>query len=249
MKLKILITPVVIIIAVIATAGIILPKAFEAKDVLEKQKKSQQDLTQASDKIDKANRLSQELAVNTEKQNILLRYIPVDKQEEGLINNLDAIASAEGLAIVKLSPVTKAASTVSIAPENSGEDIPGGADSSQLSAGKIKTTDVDVTVIGSYEKTKSFLEKLKGMQRFNEVVSLEISKMVNTDNPDQNNLQTKMVLGFGYLDRVTVASINSEILNSGKFNISTIEKIKNSAKTGFSEINIGQTGKTNPFIP
>jgi Tfp pilus assembly protein PilO len=249
MKLKILIVPVALIIAVIATAGIILPKALETKDAFGKLKKAEQDLSQTADKIDKSNKLTQELTANTGKQNILLRYIPIDKQEEGVINNLDAVASAEGLVIIKLSPVSAVETAASMATAKSEEEVSGGSSGSQLEVNKIKTTDVNMMVVGSYEKIRSFLEKLDKMQRFNDVASLKISRVMNNENPDPNNLQAEIVLGFGYLNRVTVASVNSEILNSGRFDMSAITKITDKATTNFSEISIGQTGKTNPFLP
>ena len=84
MKLKSLILPIIIIIAIISAAGVILPKFIETMDLNKEQKKIEQDLAETEKKLQKAKELSQELLSNTEKQNILLRYIPISEQEEDI---------------------------------------------------------------------------------------------------------------------------------------------------------------------
>lgn len=242
MKLKLLIAPITIIVLIIATIGMLLPKVLEVKGVFASLKKAGQEMNQTMDKIKKANEFKQELTANTEKQNILLRYIPINKQEEDIINNLDAIASEAGVASIDLElvPVNK-----TVLPDVAAE----GDANSQLTVNAIKTIDVEVSIVGSYEQIKTFLEKTRKMQRSNEVVSLKISKILDNEGVDLGLLRAEMVLGFGYLDKITVTNVSENVLSSGGFNMSIIDEITNNAKTNFFEINTGQTGKTNPFLP
>ncbi len=247
MKLKLLITPIIIILAVVFTAAFILPKALEAKDSFDKFKKSKQELEKTLEKIEKAKKLGQELKTNTEKQNILLRYIPASKQEEEIINNLNAIAASEGLAVASLSPADKAeAATESALSENG---VPGTANAAAQSGKAMEMANAEMDVVGNYDQIKAFLEKVGKMQRVVNILSLEISKVTTDQNADPNKLQASMDLGFGYLEKVNIANANNEILDKGKFDMSVIEKIKNNAKTDFSGVEVGQTGKANPFIP
>ena len=245
MKLKLLFVPVVIIILGIVTVGIILPKVFEAKDSSEKLKKAEQDLAQTVDKINRINILSQELSANTEKQNILLRYIPASRQEEIFVNNLESIASAQGVTLTKLSLSSKA-------EEIKGEainDLDGTAKLQLASNNKLKTANVDVMIVGNYEQIKSFLEKVRSMQRFADVLSLKILKGEEIADADPNRLNAEMTIGFGYMEEINIANASSDMLSGGKFNMSVIDKIANNAKTEFSDVTVGQAGRTNPFLP
>lgn len=235
MKSKVLLMPSIILVVIIFTIGIILPKIFETKTFYVALKDAKKELDSTMQKVEKANELSQTLIANTEKQNILTRYIPLKEQEEDAINNLDMLAYTEGLALTKLSPAPK---NEILALQDASDNL-------------IKISGINMAVVGNYGKIKTLLEKIKGMQRFNKILSLKISKVIipNQDNANSDQLQADMVLGFGYLNKVTVVNVNSDILNSGKFNMSVVDKITNNAKTNFSEITPGQAGKTNPFIP
>jgi Tfp pilus assembly protein PilO len=154
MKLRLLIIPVAILLVVIATIGILLPQTFEIIGATKNAKEAKENLADTMAKIENADKLSYELTVNVEKQNILLRYIPKNKQEETIINNLDTIASSEGVAITSLAMVA----------EKKNAD-PGEASTKKkeekASSNKLKTVEFSVNVVGSYDQIKSFLTKTK----------------------------------------------------------------------------------------
>lgn len=250
MKLKLLITPIAVIVAVVAAAGIILPKVLDVVNLVKEQKKAEQSLAVTEERIGKSSKLNQELAVNTEKQNVLLKYIPVLREEEVAVNNLNAVAAAAGVSIADLSLSKEVEKNANALPEEEAGEISGENSGLKSVAKNVpKTVNFDVVIMGSYDQLKSFLGKLNETQRLTEISSLKISKTKGIDGADSDKLQANMVLGFGYLNKVSIANVNSEVLNSGKFDMSVIDKITNNVKTDFSEINIGQTGKTNPFLP
>lgn len=255
MNSKAYLMPLIILIVIIFTAGVIVPEIFTMKSSYAELKKAEKELDLVNQKIEKAENLSKMLAANVEKQNILMRYIPLNAQEEDAINNLDRIVYAENLALLKLSPADKnEIKTLQDTPvqnnpvsDNTEQENPEQNNPTEM----LEMSGMRVSVAGTYEKIKSLLEKIKGMHNLNKIVALKISKIItpDKDNATSDLLQADMAVGFGYMKKVTAADVNSEILDSGKFNMSIIDKINQEAKTNFVEITPGQTGKINPFIP
>lgn len=261
MKIKILIAPIAIIALVGLSIWIILPQANELRAEIATLKKAEKRLSETKDKIEKSDKLKRELAANVEKRDILMKYLPVDKQEEWIINNLNSLAAEDGLAIVALT-LSSSPNKVPVVSDKSNKPVRANtADVDSIGMEEKPTEeymnasvpvglDANVSLVGSYEKIKSFLGKSKRLQRANETISFRISRPASNEDADTNNLQADLVLNFSYLKDITVADASSQILKSGKFDmLPVIEEIKNNTGTKFSEINVGSTGKSNPFIP
>lgn len=264
MKIKILIVPVITILLIVSTIWIILPKAFQVKEEYLNMKKSQQELSEMTEKIGKANNLSKDLTTNTEKQNILMRYLPIDKQGEDILNNLNVIAASEGAAISDLvlseekdtagSSIAAAGQIQEKTDSSSGNSV-GSAKNSKALVSEVgaKSVKAEITIVGDYEKIRRVVDKINNMKRNSKVASLKISIKQNLIAGESvnaaNELEANITANFGYLKKVTIADVNSSVLDSGKFDMSVVDKILASSNTEFSEINIGQTGRTNPFIP
>jgi Tfp pilus assembly protein PilO len=259
MKLKILITPLIILVAIIATIMVILPMAFETRDKFFELKEARNKLAEISEKMEKSDLLKQELAANAQKQNVLLKYLPMEKQEEDVINNLNAVAASAGVAITemeilpeKTTGTGKADKTVKANLTSEEVEMAGQKqeEGNRSEAGLLNAVNVKLSVIGSYDNLKNAVGKIGQMQRANQLASLKIFQPTAQEKNPSNNLQATVELSFSYLKKVTLANVSSRILESGKFEmLPVVDQIENNLKTEFAEINLGAAGKANPFLP
>jgi hypothetical protein len=260
MRLKILITPLIILIAVIATVMVLLPMAFEIRDKFLGLKDAENKLTEVSEKIEKSDLLKQELLANAQKQNVLLKYLPMEKQEEDVINNLNAVASSAGVAITEMAILPEKATGTEKAGKTTKTNLTNEEVESvnqkqaegeiRSEKGILNVVNAKFSVIGSYDNLKDVLGKIMQMQRANQITSVKVFHPTAQEKNPSNNLQATIELSFNYLKKVTLANVSSRILESGKFDmLPVIDQIENNLKTEFAEINLGSAGKSNPFLP
>lgn len=243
MKLKILIAPLLIILIIVMAIWVVAPAYRGLMAQKEELAAAKQKLADIQEKNAQAAKLKQELAGNTGQAEMLLKYIPGDAQEEIIIENLNSLAQGEGLAIFNLSVADNAlknsasavSSVVNVSQE---EEAP-----AVLSADSIS---VSVGFAGPYEKIRSFLGKLASLKRGNNITSLKIAAAAET----AGSLQANMVLKFSYFAGGNSAiSANSSIFSKGSFDTAVIEQIKSKLNAEIVPVSIGETGKTNPFLP
>lgn len=162
MKLKILVAPSLLAIAVILVVWLVTPRYFDDKLKRDDLKRETANLEMAKSKVAKANALMVDLGANADKQAVVFSFLPEEQQEEEIINDLNNIASAESVSIKNLSLV-KSLETTPVVTE-SPEGI---AENPKLT----KDFNVDFTVIGAYDKIKNVVDKLYKLKRFNKISS------------------------------------------------------------------------------
>lgn len=243
MKLKLLIAPLLVLLIIITAIWAVAPAYRGLVAQKEELAAAKLKLAGIQEENAQAAKLRQDLAGNTEHKDLLLKYIPQTAQEETVIENLNALALGEGLAIFNLSMADNSRKNsvpaVSATVNNSqGETAP-----AVLSADSIS---VSVGFAGPYEKIKSFIGKLAALKRGNNITSLKIAAAAET----AGSLQGDMVLKFSYFAGSNSAiSANSSVFSKGSFDTAVIEQIKSRLNTEVVPVNIGETGKANPFLP
>ncbi len=247
MKLKILILPLVIVVVMYLAIWVIAPAYSEISMLGNDLDIAKKNLDDINNKVDNANKLTQALSVTSDQQNILIQYLPENKQEEEIIGSINSIAAANGVSMLSLALEAKADPLDQAIPEE--EYMNAKLSPEQLAAMVPKKTSAknlsaSITIVGEYAKIKSFIVSLNKFKRFNEVISLEIKR-----SGDKNELlQASMAVGLNYLPKIaSAATINNDIFADGKFDMSVVDEIRKNT-TDVSRIDVGSIGsRVNPF--
>lgn len=243
MKLKLLIAPLLVLLIIIMAIWVVAPAYQKLQIQKEELAAARLKLADVQEKNAQAAKLKQLLADNAAQKEMLLKYLPEKAQEEVIMGNLNALMLGEGVAISNLSIMDdsrkNSASAAPVAAEAGGGEIaPAALAVNSIGAG--------VGIAGPYEKIKSFLGKLAALRRGNDVISLKI----NNAAAAAGNLQADMVLKFYYFaGGDSAAGANSNVFSKGDFDMAAVEQIKSRLNTEVIPVNIGETGKANPFLP
>jgi hypothetical protein len=259
MKVKILLMPLTLVIAVALLIWYVYPAFSNGSDgVLDKYgqlKKENAQLTDLGERTSNADSLAAQLANNPDNKATLMEFIPNQIKEEQIMDNLNYLASSEGLAVLGIS-ISQPDNTAAIASSDGAAapvSLDGSAAPATSDAAAVTATDfsVEYSVLGTYGQVRNLLGKLNGFGRYNGVSSLDIEKPTTQQNasPATDSLQADLTLDFNYLKPTTLSSDTNQVFLSNKLGTSIIEQIKNSQNVPVLHLNIGQSGKTNPFIP
>lgn len=250
MKVKILLTPLLLILSVAMIIWFVYP-AFNV--MLDKR----QDLIVLNEKNDELvqkekviNSLMSTLNESVEEQSTVMKFLPEERNEDEIISNLNSIATREGLSIFQLSVMQPEKDVKVVESDNLVNDS-GLKLEVNSSKNKIKDFDVNLSVYGGYENIKNVISNVYKLKRFNKVSELEISK----DGPiggDGNpaNLMANFVFSFNYLPKIDlVTSVDDKVFTEGKFNMGVVSKINEFKSYDFYKLSPSPSGRTNPFLP
>ena len=257
MKIKILLVPILLLLIVYLLVWVAAPQFSALKNSYNLLKAEKNKLQELKNKAENVNSLVADLSDNTEKQKVILAYLPEDEAAEEIINDLNAIANSSGVLIsgIAISPSEQksepAQQTMSSAKNEllrGEEDIFGGmgmgVEMQVDNIPNISDVSVDFQITGSYANVKSSLEKLSKLKRYNKIGSVNITKS------ESGLLETSIASNFSYLNKVDgIYSLNNSIFSQTRFNTSVIEKIKEKLTTGIAELSAGTAGKSDPFAP
>ncbi len=259
MKLKILLTPILIIAIAIFIIWGIFPNVMTVLSERSGQEDIQKKVADMQSKSVMAGKLAQELTVSADQKNMLDEYLPDSKKEEEIVNNLNSIANNAGVSIYNLSldQAENGKTNVPAVSEMQNSDL----SASQNQSGKPVDYNVDYGIIGSYDKIKAVIDKLSHLRRFNSIDSLKIaeasassgqpsdSAQGNASAAPQDYLQADISLSFDYLPDSGVANLSNSIFSSGNFDMSIVDNIKNNTDANAAQVTAGTAGKANPFLP
>ena len=254
MKAKVLLIPLIIVIAVAFLIGWVYPAFTNGSDgVLEKYKmlkNEQNKLVELQNKSQAVNNLLSQLTSLPEK-NILYAFVPEATEEEKIVNSLINTASSAGVLLMETTinqPNQKA-----VIAEDLEENSSGGQDPLAVSSAlpKADNFETQVNLIGSYEKIKDFLTNIGKLNRNNNIDVLKISKN-NSENEESANADSLLVsasIEFNLLKKIkmTKSYVNNEVFSGDKLEVGIINEIKSQKNANNYQLNIDQKGKSNPF--
>ncbi len=270
MKIKMLIAPLLIVFAIWMSIWVLVPGYYDLQGKRQELREAQGKLLDVQEKNKRVAGLMEDLNKRTDEQNILFRYLPSERKEEEIIDNLNYLASHEGLSVIEISMVKKEGATAvqASAPEinapfvsggnNAGSTSPpsGGSGSAADQAARVVATpvnlDTNFVVMGTYDKIKIFAQKLASLKRFNMIQSMDISRdeLEEESEKPSDILKAEMKLSFNYLSRMKASSnINNAIFYKEKFDISAVESIKNKMNTDMVDLKVDLKSRSNPFMP
>ncbi len=260
MKIKILLAPSLIVIIIIMVIWYIYPAYFGVDGISDKRQKmaDQKLLMEKLDtNVNNVKKLGADLDANAMQNSIVFDYIPKNKEEEKIIENLNSQATNSALAVLGISVAedTETASaadvsTLSVAPPVA-DPVAGTVSAPvepKLDPKKLK---VKLSVVGDYANIKLLLAKIQKLKRFNNISGLEIKTLMTENQEVSNSLQADMTLEFNYFSepkRLTAADLGNDVFSTGNFDTQVIDKIRASRNVDVNNVEPGQKRGNNPFI-
>jgi Tfp pilus assembly protein PilO len=239
MKLRILFFPLMIVTILYLLIWVIYPKYDTIKTTKNKLKAVNEKLVSVRAKEQNAASLVQNLNKNSEEQSIITKYLPEKKQDEYVLASINSLAITSGVAIASMGfSENEMTQSVETLYDDLGNELPQDAD-------KLKGIDVDIAVVGSYEKIRQFLFALSTINRLNEFSSIT---MTNGTAENPSELQVKISLKFSYLDRIKAISVvNDNFFASPEFDMNIVSDIRKKATIEIPKIDVGSVGRNNLF--
>jgi len=258
MKVKLLPLPLLIVSCIAIMVWFVYPSYTNGVDGVKEQRQilatEKKKKTEAQEKAGNVSRMMAQLESNKTDQATVMNFVPENLKEEEIIDNLNFIASNEGLSVVELSVKPRIIMTQSDTVDVQGNPI---VDANQIQSATVKPKeyDVDFSVVGNYEKIKNVFEKIYKLGRYNVVESLEIKKQETQEsqgkkNEPSDNLVANAHLKFNIVRKSDrVVNINDAVFSETGFNFEVAQMIKNKKNIEILKMSIDQSGRNNPFLP
>lgn len=248
MKLRILVTPLMIAAIIYLAIWVAIPTYSGSDGVVavgEKQKQAADKLSDITVKEENAGNLVTILDNNTEQQKILAQYLPEKRMDEDVIASVNSLASDSGVFLASIALKDEAVIAAPV-PEpiidGNGNVVPSEPVMPKATA---KNFVADVALSGDYEKMWQFIVNLSNLKRFNEISAMEIATPPGASN---GLLLMKISIKFNYLDRLgLIENMSNEVFATGKFNMNAIDKIKSKTSVDVSKVSVESSGRVNPF--
>lgn len=266
MKIKFIIAPALIVFIIIMLIWYIYPAYTNGVDGVAQKFQKLTRQKELNDKLDKNTNnmksLIADMETNSSQDAIIFNYIPEDREEEKIIENLNSLAQDSSLSVIKISLSEKKDATL----------LPGSVSADQLSAdplvvpttpnasavpinpvtpkAKPNKLEVELIVVGDYGNIKNLLGKIQKLKRFNQLSLLEIEELAIESGEGNGSLQANITLEFDYLGRLkkmASGDVDNEVFSRGTFNRAVAEKIKDNLSIELNNVSLDQRGKSNPF--
>lgn len=245
MRLKILFFPAALAISIILIVWFIAPEFSIIKDKMSELNSEEKSLQEIMDKKQNLNSLETSLISNADKESLVLNYLPSVRKEEEIINTLDYLATSSGISLLSLTATyakaSNALSASAIANQagNSEEAL-----KSEIAAKKIEAK---LSLVGSYEGIKSFLDHVYKTEKANDIYFVNISRQ-----PESDSLLAKVNVNFSYLPQISLNvddSLADPVFSQKEFKFAIVDNLMSLISGRIPEIEVGSAGKANPFLP
>lgn len=211
--------------------------------------------------------LNTQLDTNKEQVEWVMKFLPQNKNEEDIINEINYIAVGSNVALYTFSfqePVSDAVAKnkEEIVPSNlvttgNVQNVATSINAQEIvsSPGSlpIKYSGVRIGIVGDYASIKNFLQNLKNIDLYNIVhdVNIQLAKYKDEGKKDSADLLAEMNVNFGYLSPTTIQNnYSAAIFGKTSYDFENIKTLKARSGADVPKIEIGGgIGKENPFLP
>jgi hypothetical protein len=217
-------------------------------------------LNEIKQRNERIGSLISNLDANKDKENLVLGYLPNSKEEELIISSVfqSVVNSSIYLSNLGISYQKK---PFSISPqfENSQpSDLPveNAADSSlPASSTNINIANAKLSLVGTYENIKTFLNQVFTMEKENNVSSIKIYKIQSSGEQsgagsNVNNLNAEVSVSF---DNVPSLKLKKDevhpVFSKSSFDFSVTDDIGKLFSRKVAPLDVGSAGRSNPFLP
>lgn len=261
MNLKILASPLLIFAIVVSAIWFVYPAYSDLLATRDKLNEVNLNLKNVDQKIQTAEKLNTEIFSDETHQNMLMSFLPAEKNEEEIVNELNDIIFNQGMIVSGLS-FEAVENSLGEAPvqalDQSGIPIVDPVTGQPVyseTIPKIKSAKAKVSAIGDYDKIKGFLRKIINLKRMNIIASIKIFKEENvssgaeTENSSSGAIKMEATVDFKYLEKVkNTIDMDDGIFTSGQLNLSALDQVQEIRNTIIPELRIEANGKQNPFF-
>ncbi len=266
MRIKILIFPAALAVTIAIIIAYVWPQIGELKKAKKELAESQATLQNIKEKRNNMESLKKSLEQNKDKEAFVLSYLPVQNQEEEIINKLNQLAADSAVVFDMLSPEKEQAKAA--VSESANEELSSknalfsssndkGAPAAGQAGPMLRAANMELKVSGNYAAVKTFLEQVYKMEIFNNIISLSIAKKAEkgsqtgekeAQNPDTLFVEAK--IGFGYMSETRLAgNYSAPIFSRSSFDLAPYDKLIQLATRKIPVLDAGSQGRTNPFLP
>lgn len=265
MKIKILLAPSLIIIIITLLIWVVYPAYTNGFDGVKEKNQKLKEQTLLSSNLDgqisNVGKLAGDLKTNAVEDTAILSYIPNDKQEDKIIENLNQLSKDSALSVLNIS--VSEVKGIEVAPEIAPPAVPLGAALPGVSPNMLpsvplattkadpKKIKVELSVFGDYGGIKILLEKIEKIKMFSKFTNVEIKTLLKEDQTPSDSLSAKITLEFRYLKELTSLAegdIDNPIFSANMFDRKIEESLKNKKSINVENVIPGQGGIANPFI-
>lgn len=208
-----------------------------------------------------------QIGSNSADTRLLFDYVSKNREEEKLIESINALAKGEELFVINISVTDvnnsglpdleyaqNSISAVSIAPDGTADPASDPARLAWEEMKKERSTPrelaVKVLVVGEYAKIKSFINQMYGFKRFNQLSSLGISSSQNESGEATNLLQANMTFEFNYvraLEKISDFDIEDPVFGAQTFDMTALKAVREKS-VDVRQVELRQDGTANPFF-
>ncbi|EKD46738.1 MAG: hypothetical protein ACD_67C00088G0001 [uncultured bacterium] len=270
MRLKTLFFPIILVISVSIFIGYIWPEITRLRSANEIKLKMDQQLQEIDVKKGAAESVGKQIS-SSDSEKTIKDYLPENKIEERIINDVNFLASGSNVALVDISlesektvSDSKTAAPVGVAgilnpiaraDAVANEEQP----IDELTAGKAvgsatRSTSAMISISGEYDKIRVFLNGLHRLPIFSTVKSLVITKQQTEKSEGESSSSENILLAnvdvdFGYMNVSKVSGQEVAKFNPENIDNEIVDVLKKytSQKAPSLEIDGGAKGKSNPF--
>jgi hypothetical protein len=237
-----------LVISVSLFLGFVWPSISESRLANELYAKKQNDLAQLDDKQQKIDSVSTKIKADTTSTQLVGTYLPKNRSEEQIISNVNYLATSAGVSLANISLTDSSPAVVqsdaNVIPmmDESGQPIVTQVDPETL----LKFSSAKISASGSYDNLQMFIDKLQHSGVYSKVKSFSVEKNKSTDGQATTLLVSDIVIDFGYLAAI---KFDNNMLASFEptFDSTLVKSLQDFVSQKNQVIDIGSTGKTNPF--
>lgn len=259
MKLKVLFFPIILVISVSVFFGFIVPKWNSISDNAEKVKERETHVDILSRKGANIISLEKNLLLHGEEKDILYKFLPSEVEQEKVVNSMSRLADSSGISLIDVTFQKKSNDEEDeeiIDPSklplfSAADDVSPVADDMlqhNLPRNKTKHSMVDMTFVGSYDSTRTFIVGIESMDILGSVKTIEMTKLAD-DESSEGIVSGHISVAFSYMSKATVSQgYSEEFFNNSTFDYSVASKISDDISNSTSNLSLGSIGTANPFI-
>lgn len=258
MRLKVLFAPAAIALAIVLLIWFVWPAFEDLNNVNQDLKSKQESLNNLMSIKDNVQALKKNLDQNLDKENFVLSYLPVQRDEENIVNSINFLAASDQLNLTNVNIEKEQIATGSTV--DASQTTPDDTGNASGTADKnIQYMQAKIDISGNYDSIVRFVNSINKMEFLDKVDSMEISAPTNNQpqqpaqqqpqQPPAQSLTGSLTVDFGYLAPISAGNnFSSPVFSRSSFDFSKVDAVTSAISEKAPALDEGAKGMTNPFF-
>ena len=244
------------IISIVLFIWFIKPDYSDMQNKRSELKKNKEILANLMEKEKNIESLAFNLESNTEKEKLVLKYLPQIEKQERFVDTLNFLANDSQLAVASINIEKNSIARAAVGISNKAGVT--NSDEETIMP-PLLSSSVSVSVIGNYENIKNYIQQLYSMEYMSNINYFSISSLPSEKKEGEEeavagsgtSLKADIKIDFDYLlSPNLIDNFNNPIFSSNSFNFSDVDILKERLARGkvIPEIIVDMKGRPNPFL-